>query len=388
MMRRARRVGSAVMRRSAIGVSVLAVVGVCASPALASGWSVQKTPNSADGNGNLSAVSCFSARACIAVGYYVKSDGSNPTLAERWNGDRWALQRTPNPSGATDSYLDGVSCPLRRVCIAVGSHDGNRMLVERWNGVRWSIRHAPSPRRANGVTLRGVSCSSARACTAVGSYHPLGSGDQYRTLAERWNGRRWTIQRTPRERDSFLDGVSCSSSRACTAVGVNYRRNGRTVTLAERWNGVKWTIQAIPSSIPLASVSCTSVVVCTAVGGGGDYPTGATRWDGTKWSIQNTRSPQFSALGSVACASRRACIAVGTVSVPQDPPSPESYLNSTLAERWNGTKWSHQRTPNPNPGESGLGSVSCPSRWVCTAVGSYTDNTDTQVTLAERWRAG
>jgi hypothetical protein len=67
------------------------------------------------------------------------------------------------------------------------------------------------PRVKNG-DLEGVSCSSAKACTAVGS-----SGND--TLAERWDGRNWAVQSTlnPVTGTYFseLVGVSCSSACAC-----------------------------------------------------------------------------------------------------------------------------------------------------------------------------
>jgi hypothetical protein len=44
------------------------------------------------------------------------------TLAERWNGSGWEIQPTPNPAGATDLNLAGVSCPTRRACTAVGTY--------------------------------------------------------------------------------------------------------------------------------------------------------------------------------------------------------------------------------------------------------------------------
>jgi hypothetical protein len=55
-----------------------------------------------------------------------------------------------------------------------------------------------------------------------------------------------------------------------------------------------------------------------------------------------------------------------------------------LAERWIGTKWSLQSTPNP-PGasESNFDGVSCTSKSACTAAGHYYNGT-TYLTLAER----
>src|SRR6266704_4418437 len=70
----------------------------------------------------------------------------------------------------------------------------------------WSVipsRNAKAPQDE----LFGVSCATARACTAVGGTRGDLGG---KTLAERWNGRRWTRKRsTPR---GFLLGVSCTSA--------------------------------------------------------------------------------------------------------------------------------------------------------------------------------
>jgi len=107
-------------------------------------------------------------------------------------------------------------------------------LAERWNGRKWAVQ--PMPRVKDGA-LRRVSCSSVRVCTAVG-YHARG------TLAARWNGRKWVVQRTPSPSatnnpsgtsKSELVGVSCSSATACTAVGAYIKRSGAEPTLAERY---------------------------------------------------------------------------------------------------------------------------------------------------------
>jgi len=55
------------------------------------------------------------------VGDYEQSSGVYVTLAEDWNGTSWAIQSTPNPTGAAISYLDAVSCPTASSCVAVGN---------------------------------------------------------------------------------------------------------------------------------------------------------------------------------------------------------------------------------------------------------------------------
>jgi hypothetical protein len=62
--------------------------------------------------------------------------------------------------------------------------------------------------------LRSVSCVSEVACTAVGSY---GTRAGERTLVERWNGTRWSFQRSTNPigvSNSRLTGVSCVAVRA------------------------------------------------------------------------------------------------------------------------------------------------------------------------------
>ena len=81
-------------------------------------------------------MSCTSASACTAVGYYA-SGSTYVTLAERWNGTKWSIQHTPNPTGAPGSWLDGVSCASASTCTAVGDPNFSPpqvTLAERWNG--------------------------------------------------------------------------------------------------------------------------------------------------------------------------------------------------------------------------------------------------------------
>ena len=165
------------------------------------------------------------------------------TLAEAWNGVSWTILKTPNPGDGILYELNWISRPSSADCFAVGDYvpspnGGTTVaLAERWNGARWSVQKTACPRHSQALELDGISCVSARAYVAVGSYF-RGRNDGL-TLAERFNGIRWTVQHTPHPaggQDNELDGVSCASATRCVAVGNDESRAGRDVPLAERYS--------------------------------------------------------------------------------------------------------------------------------------------------------
>ena len=127
-------------------------------------------------------MACTSASACTAVG----NQTLVKTLAERWNGRRWQVQATPNPSGGQNIFLAGVACPARTVCTAFGLNltgSGPLTLAERWSGGRWRIQPTPGL-VAYDIGFPGVACPTPSACYAVASYTNNGPS---LTLVEPWN---------------------------------------------------------------------------------------------------------------------------------------------------------------------------------------------------------
>jgi hypothetical protein len=219
-------------------------------------------------------VSCASTTSCIAVGYYYKGS-EYKALAESWNGTAWSLQSVPNPpeGSATEAMLS-VHCASTTSCVAVGKA-ANKPVAQTWNGATWTSAMAPSPAGANYAGLEGITCTSTTACRAVG--YSRENGKQNRALAESWNGSTWTIQATPNpgEGEVNLRSISCTSTSSCTAVGSYVSKWSESIieqerkTLVESWNGTEWAIQ--PSTNPqlfslLSGVSCTASTACTAVG--------------------------------------------------------------------------------------------------------------------------
>jgi hypothetical protein len=208
-------------------------------------------------------VSCTSATACTAVGYFTDATGMH-ALIERWNGTSWTIQ----PAAAGGSALTGVSCTSATACMAVGwSNDGN--LAEFWNGQFWRPVLSGTFNGATNSQLYGVSCTSATACVAVGSF-AKGSGRF--TLGVSWNGSDWTLLNTANLSATVnqLNGVSCTSASNCEAVGQFQDFKGVFHTLAESWSGASWSYEATPDPVgtqpTLNGISCSAAAACTAVG--------------------------------------------------------------------------------------------------------------------------
>jgi hypothetical protein len=286
---------------------------------------------------------------------------------------------TPNPPGSTASLLGAVSCPSATSCTAVGEYfagGGTELtLAEHWNGSAWVIQSTPNPAGSTLSLLRGVSCTSARACVAVGTEVTAG---RILPLAERWNGSSWSL--IPPAPGGPLAAVSCSSASACTAVG------GLGSPLAERWNGSTWTTQPIASlsgatSTTLNGVSCPSATSCLAVGhwvNGGHALALAERWNGSSWffELPPNKSSSFNDLSAVSCPTPTACSAVGTFA------DPITGLTKTLGEFSPGTaSWTLADTPSPGQTHSFLYSVSCATTTSCTAIGDFDDIKGIETTL-------
>lgn len=304
-------------------------------------WIHQRPP----GSGGLTAVSCTSATACTAVGFGEKGG----TLAERWNGHKWSIQPTPFPGGEAIPF-QGVSCSSARACTAAGewgydpATSAENTLAEHWNGTSWKVQPSPMGGPAGGADLTAVSCTSATACTAVG-YGFLANGDEGFTgggLILRWNGTKWAGQSVPlpfNDEFSLLTGVSCPALRTCMAVGFG----DESGSLAVRWNGSKWARSKIGGLQQMQAVSCSSARACTAVGGNPDVqPSGgvARHWNGTKWARESVARSKTSVLMGVSCSSATRCTAVGFRRLGK------GFHIALLAQRWNGHTWRVQFLPS------------------------------------------
>ncbi|HKZ14084.1 MAG TPA: fibronectin type III domain-containing protein [Solirubrobacterales bacterium] len=420
-------------------------VGEAAGKPVAETWisgtwalSSAKLPTGAKG-GKLSSISCNSS-SCVAVGNSYESAGQEKALAESFNGIAWSLMSAPSPAEAKGFVeLAGVSCPSATACTATGYYAPSvsggmptemRTLVEAWNGSSWSIQASPNAAQRYNL-LVDVSCTSASACTSVGEDSP-GFGQNPESLAERWNGSLWSTQVVVNPElpiETELKAVSCSSNTLCIGVGKNLFaekgfvevwngtswmvassfagemrkiscNSGGCITVgvkggvAEAWLvfqiGGAWTITSMSPTLPsggtetvLSGLSCSASTACTAVGSykgpEGTYHPLVERWNGTVWSLQSAPNPaggsaQNAMLG-VSCTGAPSCVAVGEAA------------GKPVAETWNGSSWSLSASPPLPAGAKAatFAAVSCGSWKACMAVGSSNEGAGTEKSLAERW---
>jgi hypothetical protein len=146
------------------------------------------------------------------------------------------------------------------------------------------------------------------------------------------------------------------------------------LAIADSGYARSWSVLRDPAGSvgSMLSVSCASARACIAVG-----DVSVVRWNGSRWMIERipvppgTRSPSLS---GVSCTSSRACVAVGAVS------SATTEDSELVAWRWDSRRWSVQSLPSPHRrtiSSDRVMAVSCASSRGCTAVG--------EGSLIERW---
>jgi hypothetical protein len=332
----------------AISASNVWAVGLTPDSSLIVHWNGSAWSQSLAGPGYLESVTASSARDVWAVG------GTNwfsptQTLAEHWNGSSWEQIATPSPAGG--GYFLGVAADSASDAWAVGLAgpgpgipSPTTPLAEHWNGHRWAIQKVPVP--AAGGELDGVTALSPSNVWAVGWTGPASEGTGQQTLIMHWNGKTWTRVPSPNAAGgsaSIVNSVTAVSAGNAWAVGYYIAADGTYHTLSLYWNGAHWTL--VPSQFPGGDGSFLGVTASwthniwavgirnpTRCGHGPNCKTLAEHWNGKRWTLiasPNPASSYLDVLWNISAVSRTDIWAVGTT----------DYAN-TLIVHWNGTSWS------------------------------------------------
>jgi hypothetical protein len=390
-------------------------------------WSAVEAPMPADAESNpqpaFYSTACPSEGSCLAVGTYKNnSGGNNEGLIESFNGGVWNATEAPVPADAapassSDTWLKSVSCPAPGDCMAVGYYttDGHNSvgLVDTLSGGQWTAQAAPQVSDADThdeVELAAVSCPSAGDCVADGAYTTSAGAHGLELLTETAGS--WTASVAPLPPDAATgsseyasvapfqgsngQSLSCAGTR-CALAGEYGLTGGGVAPLLIGGSGPNWTASAgpLPANAQLggsedgavSSVSCGFDGGCAAVGfyvdtSGQDGPLVDSISPSGAVSGSEAPQPPDAAAGShegailngVSCLSSTDCTAVGDYSNNTNSGNVVSLID-TLA----GSTWSAQAGPAPANAATGasashdLLSVACSGRGACLAGGNFAD---------------
>jgi hypothetical protein len=339
-----------------VGVAILTLLpSVALSPAEAApavDWSMASVqpPPWAVGEGSVSIgnISCLSTADCLASGY----------------------DQLANP--AADSYPQKAPSFLYHP------------LLWRWDGKSWSFEKAPI---SGSAILVANACPAANSCFAVGGQLVGKLGNQYVAVIEHYDGVSWSPSSVPSPSGATFNGVACSSSTDCVAVGNRQTSSSTAHVLIDHWDGKSWSGSSAPSPAGsmwavMDSVTCLSASDCLALG---DYDKSAKgsgyffgeRFNGTSWAVFPVANPTEFNMGDesalyISCASSSACLATGSALTYTHGEMGAAFPGG-VAESWNGTSWAPVSVPGNRTrgpvytlnGDSCVSSVDC---WVAMSV--------------------
>ena len=194
-------------------------------------------------------------------------------------------------------------------------------LAEHWNGTKWSAVMTPSPGLAPNVqdSLSGVASVASNDVWAVGQAETTPGSPQ--ALIEHWNGAQWSVIPAPTAGNtSSLGSVTATSATSVWAAGA-YQDSAGIHALVEMWNGSAWSVVPDPNPGAITSISATSPTDVWATAGD------IQRWNGTRWKIVSTLQGS-----SISAASRNNVWAV---------------VNVNETAHWNGSVWAVSTPPGP-----------------------------------------
>ena len=228
----------------------------------------------------------------------------------------WAIMATVHyGTGANASGYSAVIAPSKAdAWVFGGTNPGGTSApaAEHWNGTRWRPVRLPS---GLGGFIVASSSSSARNIWAVGSGYAL-----------RWNGIRWAVANTWRQRGELTSVAAISPADVWVFGGSAF--TGGTSPGAWHYNGHEWLrVTGIASRIYRSSAVARHNIWAVTAGS-------VVHYDGQAWRAVRSAAVALghTQLGDVLAESARSVWVSGI--------SPTTWANGHLVlARWNGWRW-------------------------------------------------
>jgi hypothetical protein len=215
--------------------------------------------------------------------------GTVHDVIQHWDGSTW----TSTPSRGNG--ISGIE--------AIGNDDvwavGN-LKIHHWDGTSWHNSPFEAPPSSRFSSFDDVFALASNDVWAVGTYQD--TNFHYLTLAEHWDGKRWSYVKTaaPAGGDSELAAVSGSGPDDVWVVGG---RIYNSQTLAEHWDGTSWHRVHLPSNdgnnsllLGIATVSPNDAWAVGWTQTETSEDALIEHWDGSSWSIASAPTAPGSAI--------------------------------------------------------------------------------------------
>ena len=356
---------------TALAAAVLALVAPAGARAA---LSVVPSPNAPVGTNTLSGVRASSTTDAWAVGYSCcrPNNFGQATLTEHWDGQAWSIVASPD-TRLNDDVLNAVVdlSPANAWAVGEIKQSGYRSgspLILHWNGSGWQSVAPPS-----GTTGKLLAITA----TAANDVWAVGDDNHGQALVLHWNGASWARQAVPQLTGSgHLRGVRAYSGSNVWAVG-----DESSSTLVLHWNGTAWSRMPTPNPDPFVNILHAiagpqpndfwvvgqNARSKTSTGVPPGTRTFAMHWTGSGWSMPTTPNQgDEDSLRGVSGSGSVNRIAVGTFQ------NPTTGSLRTLAERFDGSSWTVQPTPNVGTADNWLrADAPIPGTTEIWAVGSH-----------------
>lgn len=241
-----------------------------------------------------------------------------------------------------------TSCSLSKIP-AVGPGDSTTMSTAAVapNACSWTVGSAQTVSGAQTI-LHSVAPISSTDAWAVGF---ATTGTTPRAIIEHFNGTSWSLATSPALNNSELLSVRAISANDLWAVGVYNDQ-----PLAEHWNGATWQTVAVPAITGATETelfSASAVATNDVWAAGYAVKAGKTlavveHWNGTHWTLDTTPQPNpvENTIYAIVANSANNAWAIGNQGEYRSSTNPRR----NLALHWNGSTWSV--VPSPNAGAS------------------------------------
>ncbi|HET7013064.1 MAG TPA: hypothetical protein VFI65_04085 [Streptosporangiaceae bacterium] len=317
----------------------------------------------------ISAISCASAEACVAVTGDAPGAGSVFVTTDPGGG----------PTAWHSAEIDGenliasLDCPSLRLCVA-GDDAGNLLIATNPAGGAgaWHRVHLSEP--VGDITAIG--CAGTAFCVAADN-----QGDIVWSADPRGGASAWQVADV--DGSAWITSVACPSESLCVAGDTS----GDIVSSADPASGgSSWHVASLGSSPGALYVSCASSTFCVSTGTTSVFTSTSPAGGGGAWTL-TASIPAAAGIGPVSCPTTSLCVALGGFNFSvNDGPSPVVY--STSQPTGNAADWHIVG----QGGESFFGrpvrALSCPSASLCLSedTGVVFDTTNPAGTSVTTWQ--